>query len=746
MRTPLTEDATLGLERLVTDPSSVRFLGSIISVQGVAREIAPPPLDRELPRRVITIIDGQQRICTIMVLNVLFHDALARLVGALEDSDDPGVASLREEARDFLDELSKTFQFQGRGSQELYRLYPRVVRALEDTWARTAAHANYTSPIARFVWSYIEFRYGPDDGDIAEEFEYDGLDAHGDPIAGHEALLAAIESLREQINQLAKDEHETLSIPAIEDIVRADGHVVAELWPNPLTAPVLEFLENKDADDDFFDECQQVVRLLALARYVNFRLAATVIDASKEDYAFDMFEALNTTGQPLTAFETFKPRVIEFEGAAGYPASPTKEAIDRVQDYLDRFRKAEERLSATSTLLIPFALAESGRKLEKHLSQQRRYLRDQFDAAATRPAKRAFVKNLATTATFVGSAWRPRSARISAALIPGDIYSDDNAAFCLEALRSIRHEIVLAPLSRFFAAYEAAAANERAQTAEDLFGAVKAITAFSMIWRAAKGGTANIDSVYRDLMLRGIGGFPAMKRQAGVDVSLTNLKAALAARLVEEGITRASWVREAGQAPIYKVGQNITRFLLIAASHDAVPEGHTGLIEKGRRGSNPLLTRDHWIDDDMLTVEHVAPNAAHGVGWPEDVYDDSRTIQRLGNFVLLPQLENNILADRGWAEKRILYRMFGADRLAAARQALADGRAIGFNPGNRAAELVEEAKVLPMCQAISTFAGPWDTAFIGRRSTRLAELAWDTIYPWISSVRPRPLARRRGRR
>ena len=48
--------------------------------------------------------------------------------------------------------------------------------------------------------------------------------------------------------------------------------------------------------------------------------------------------------------------------------------LDRVQEYLDRFKRADERQNASSTLMIPFALSEDGHKLEKHLNAQRRYL------------------------------------------------------------------------------------------------------------------------------------------------------------------------------------------------------------------------------------------------------------------------------------------------------------------------------------------------------------------------------------
>lgn len=733
----LLEDATLGLERLISDSSSVRFLGSIITVRGNALVAAAPPFDRELPRHVMTIIDGQQRLCTIVILNIIFHERLRRLVRSMEDADEAGVIALRDDAADFLDDLAKTIRFERSRLPDLHRFYPRIVRAIDDSWSRNAVTARYESPIARAIWSYVEHIQD----DEAGEFEYTGTDADGDILEGHEALVDAMANLAEQVDQLAADQHAILSLPPVDALIAGALHVLAELWPHVLSAPARAFLLGDD-DEPFFVEATQTMRLLALARYVNLRMAATVIDASNEDYAFDMFESLNTTGQPLTAFETFKPKVVESETPAAYPASPSKVSIDKVQQFLDRFKNAEQRLGATASLLIPFALAENGHRLEKHLSHQRRYLRDQYAAANTRNAKRNFVKHLATTSDFVSSAWRPHGRR-APQLLPDPARSDDVAEFCFEVLRAIRHEIVLAPLSRFYAAFCDAAPAGRDRAAEEFFGAIKAVTAFSMLWRAAKGGTANIDSVYRELMARGIGGGAALGRQNGGAVSLANLRAALLAKLDAEHLDRATWVADTSVSAIYKTGQSITRFLLLTASHNAVPDDDVpGMIVRGRRGSNPLLSRSQWLDDEMLTVEHVAPDAAHSPGWPRDVYAERRTVQRLGNFVLIPEVENNLLANRPWVQKRILYRVFGADTAAKARRAIAAGREFGFNPGRRAEDLVEESSVLPMCQAISAFEGPWDEAFIAARSVRLAELAWDTVHPWLQPPPPRRRVRR----
>lgn len=736
----LLEDATLGLERLMYDRTSVRFIGSIIAVPGNNRELAPPPLDRELPTRVLTIIDGQQRLCTIVMFNILIHDKLRNLVAQLDHGEEDALVAIVNETRDYLDDLAKSYMFEGRRAAHLNRLYPRLVRSMDDVWARSPDIARYCSPIARFTWAYVEHTEAVD-AEIGE-FEYDATNEDGDLVEGHEPLLAVIAYLREQIDLLSLQTHDLLRLPEVRVIIAEDSTIASELWPHAIPASVRAYFAD-DAEDAPYETAQQIIRLLALSRFVNARMAATVIDASEEDYAFDMFEALNTTGQPLTAFETFKPKVIEAEGIAEYPRSPSRRDMDIVQAFLDRFKKAEERQAQTSTLLIPFALSENGHKLEKHLSHQRRYLRDQFAAADTTVKKRRFVKNLATTATFVDLAWRPRSQQ-EPQLLPGDAYRDRVAGFCFEALRTLRHDIVLAPLSRFYSAFSEANAAARPAAAEEYFAAIKAITAFSMLWRASKGGTANIDSVYRELMARGIGGIGALARQSGHAPTAENLRRALRAKLDAEGLDRDTWIRNASQAAIYKTGQNVTRFLLIAASQNAVPdEDEPGLIVKGRRGVLELLNRD-WDGDDLQTIEHVAPVSANSRGWPTDVYRDQRTVHRLGNFVLMPSLENDVLANRPWAEKRVLYQMFGASTLQAARQAMEDARAVGFNADGRARDLVENSSVLPMCRAISAFEGRWNLAFIERRSTRLAELAWDTIIPWLSPPAVRQRRRRRA--
>ena len=56
-----------------------------------------------------------------------------------------------------------------------------------------------------------------------------------------------------------------------------------------------------------------LIRITLFSYYLLKSVVLTRVETDDEDYAFDIFDSLNTTGAPLTAIETFKPRVISFE-------------------------------------------------------------------------------------------------------------------------------------------------------------------------------------------------------------------------------------------------------------------------------------------------------------------------------------------------------------------------------------------------------------------------------------------------
>ena len=90
------------------------------------------------------------------------------------------------------------------------------------------------------------------------------------------------------------------------------------------------------SNDQYYEHFCHLLRFLIFTRYLNRRMAVTVVIADNENDAFDMFEALNTTGKPLTAFETFKPKVIEREELSKYKETESYKWMTKIEEYLNK--------------------------------------------------------------------------------------------------------------------------------------------------------------------------------------------------------------------------------------------------------------------------------------------------------------------------------------------------------------------------------------------------------------------------
>ena len=121
------------------------------------------------------------------------------------------------------------------------------------------------------------------------------------------------------------------------------------------------------------EETERLVRLLLFASYLMHSVVLTSVVARSEDIAFDIFDALNTTGEPLTALETLKPHIIQFENARGGFKESLSESswktIERnvTEKYVDPARRQQE----TRELMTSFAVYYLGDKLGSDLKLQR---------------------------------------------------------------------------------------------------------------------------------------------------------------------------------------------------------------------------------------------------------------------------------------------------------------------------------------------------------------------------------------
>ncbi|WP_068641929.1 GmrSD restriction endonuclease domain-containing protein [Variovorax soli] len=198
------------------------------------------------------------------------------------------------------------------------------------------------------------------------------------------------------------------------------------------------------------------------------------------------------------------------------------------------------------------------------------------------------------------------------------------------------------------------------------------------------------------------------------------------------GLTdKDKFVTEGAAIAAYTNSREVTRFILLAAYHDAVEDADApGLIKKGRPAVSPCLTYDGFRDDRNLTLEHIAPLAGSS-DWDSAIYANRDLVHRIGNMVLVPTVANSSFSSRAWPYKRVLYQALGASSHADAEKILAAAAAAGIEFGDSTQEIVTKASFMPQLSAIGNRSDTWTNEFVEERSKRLLGLAWDELYAWL---------------
>ncbi|MCT7351626.1 DUF262 domain-containing HNH endonuclease family protein [Streptomyces sp. 15-116A] len=735
----LLDDTLHGLKNLGEAPDSFTFLGTVITIHDVNHVTVKPIVKPEVPSKVLTVIDGQQRLSSLLILLVGLHNLIRQRAwkvfkGNEPDPTDSARIQLYSETINILQMLGASFyERKNFGSTPIY---PRLIRAFVDQWAKTDKLKLYESPIANLIYSYSVLADDEKPTSKPTDFRPKPRPNAGE---GEGDLIKRFNEIRTALTKLVQRK----PIEELED-----------LPPLATLATNIEFqraLFNHELDPEFCnwmgqlqDEPEaELMRLVMFAAYSLNRIALTVVQGKDEDYAFTIFESLNTTGEPLTAFETFLPRVVMATKIEDYQGSDAYAYMKAVQGYLDRFDVGDKLQNATRDLLVTFALAETGKKLSKRLPDQRVYMRDTFERHKDSADDRsAYLRHLSDTAAFIGNTWEPLPN--TSRTLPGleATVMTDTVKLCLGFLNALNHTIAIAPLVRFYS--EAVHADEgevKTKRIAEFEKAIKAITAFTVFWRATRRGTGNIDSQYRAVMagdsLTGMGPlarqweFPdASKPDPTVDAEL--LKKELAARLThpKHGAipNLASFLADASALPLYSISRPLTRFLLLAAYHDTIEDPENpGLIVQGKAGLASCFTADGWEDETHLTIEHIAPQQATS-GWDQEFYSEKETVHKLGNLVLAPGAANTSLSSRPWTEKKVLYAALGAKTADEAKSIL---NSSGLTFAQTTEDLVAMQRYLPHLRALGQREDEWNPTFMDQRADVLLRLAYTRLRGWL---------------
>ncbi len=223
----------------------------------------------------------------------------------------------------------------------------------------------------------------------------------------------------------------------------------------------------------------------------------------------------------------------------------------------------------------------------------------------------------------------------------------------------------------------------------------------------------------------------------------TSYQRALQLVLQHEGkiADKEDWIKQASTTPIYQYSKVITRFLIFCASEDTIAnETEKGLVKLGRPGINPMLTLNRWNDKAYFTVEHVAPqsrNANWGDDIYNDIYNDSRNVNTLGNLTLLPQEENNAIGNKSWTHKKLMYSLLSAKTQEEFDNLQTQLPNVGLNLRKSANEVLTNAKYLGLCKSVALYDKDWSLCLIEKRtrsdiSQKHSEVS---IYQWSFNTR-----------
>lgn len=576
----LFEDVVHGLQSLVKKEDSITFLGTLIVID---RATLPNANKAQLPGNVRLVIDGQQRLTTILLINVNLHDEIRRRRIKL-NVEEEAFKWLNHKAIEAEKRLQKTFEQDMDWGEDEYQWYPRIIRAYEDQWSRLEEEAKYESPIAAFVHGYLRHIRGDESKKLYKE--------ESGPIDKTNIVLTNYGVIRKQLRDLLslnekKPELEMLSLKDVTEVEKFQETILKAEFPEKVCSILLD-----EGNMDF----KQLIGLVLFANFLMDRVTVTVVSAYNEDYAFDMFESLNTTGEPLTAFETFRPKVIETEGISEYKKSRSRELMRPIEDYLGKFNKADDRHTETSRFLTPFALAETGYKLPKRHSDQRGYLRYQYDNKNLPEERHKFLEHMSHTALFIEDTWKKGDSAFESIT-----FSNKNIVLtCMDLLGKVSHEVAIGSLVRFYSQVQLSSPDYHEEAVLELEKAIKTVTAFFAFWRGSGKTTGDLAKQYRELMEKGFDelGNQAFCRCPGNGdpleiLTADKLQEALRYVLKNQGSinSKQDWVTLSFEEPVYKDRKTLTRFLLFAAMHNTTEDDEEqGLRLPGREGFLNLLS------------------------------------------------------------------------------------------------------------------------------------------------------------
>ncbi len=729
----LFEDILSGLAWRSEDEDSLSFLGTIIVIEESRTENTFDGIS-------LSVIDGQQRLTTLSIVACNLYEQLQILKKPIIQKE-KSFQNIPNNVHEWLNQevnhvmirlLNLAYgKLQVDGVSDYP--FPRVVREESDFRANSFARSDYSSNVAKYLNEFsLHIKKGK-----ADPFSFNYPKSQN-----NESFKANITAIKKLIKHICKPENELSDDISIE-LLKLKDFEKAGIKRLFYKLPIEQSKSNKilsyckEKGENLLD----ILRLITFSTFLMDAVIITIVKARDEKYGFDIFDSLNTTGEPLTAVQTFKPQVVNFEKEKGnrkYKGSESERYFNRVEQYLDNFSSNYKKQKEAKDLIVPFALYINGDKRSRSLDDQRRYLRSNFEKIKGKQEienKRRFICKLSEVAEYKEKFWLKDNIESELSSYP----DREIVLLCLKFLQDLNNSLTIPILCRY---YHASIEIGDKKLFSD---AAKAISAFVILRRSVTGGTAGIDSDLRALMSYGrrkkeknLISIPlcvGLERENPI-VEIASLREYLREWLNKKRIEikdKTTWISQVVHQPLYPASTHLCRFLLLAASHNARPHKDEPwkLTKQRKSPETEFLSYQRWVSDDVATVEHIAPESGPSEGWDKNIYSQPYLKNCLGNLTLLPQEENSAVGNKPWQQKKLLYEAYAAETFEEVEKVIQKSKEAGFNFSKRTKEMLKtKASHIPLAKTISSV-DKWTKKVIEERSKNIAELAWEEISPWL---------------
>lgn len=705
------------------------FLGAILSIDTSWNELEKSfnLKETESPSKVHILIDGQQRITTLILITSVLYKKFLQYENKYKDND---ILSEYEEIETILNTqnnrcmeilFSKNASKKATDPDQTNLFLPKIIYGYtDDKWARKQIGV-YKHPISAFLYKLATNTETKivDDEEIQIEHILKTIESY------LESRELSSENDDSEEDELA-DNNETVSKIIHLLLVdrgfqkRALGYELSDQLTNFLKMQNEEsFLAQKDTINFLF----YTTILEFLLKRINFAL----IQVNAETLAFDIFDSLNSTGDSLTSFETFKPIVIKtFKSEnKSYSSSNEKIWLEETSNYLNS--KKKDRHIITKKYITNYLYFTTGKFCEERVDSQRKELKNLFDSMETSDQRKKIIQDFDLLNQLYKNLWDVKCTEF-------DGFSEVSK-LGISVFKKAQHTLVIPILAYYYEEfiYKKKDNEDKAAFSKILEG----LFAFSLLWRLlSNGGTAGIDDVYKSLILDLCEHRNLKGSAKPVELVFEYLKTILKEKKFPSSKNTAKTIIQSIQESQYSNNsKNIwIKFFIYISYHDAIPDPKDpGLCIKGAKGSNNLLDIRIWENQvSPLTLEHIAPQRPEDNSWEPELFYPTN-LHSIGNLIPIPKKLNSQLGNKSWDEKKIIYKAISEKNLNKRKQiieGLLANKLKFISQSDKNFNQIVNSEYLSTLESL-TEVDTWSPDFVKKRAHQIATLAWENISPWL---------------